>query len=130
MMRNPLEVLGLLTVYLFLVLKWGPRFMANRKAYDLKWIMIVYNIGGSFCCHPPFHNSKPISPPPSSANRCLWPIGVRLGEGLLPERLQHHLPASGLLRNSTGNEDRLLLLRVLRGQSDRSPGHGETSGSS
>lgn len=46
MMRNPLQVLGLLTVYLFLVLKWGPKFMEKRKAYDLKWVMIVYNIGG------------------------------------------------------------------------------------
>ena len=46
MMQNPLQVLGLLTVYLFLVLKWGPKFMEKRKAYDLKWIMIVYNIGG------------------------------------------------------------------------------------
>lgn len=45
MMRNPLQVLGLLTFYLFLVLKWGPKFMEKRKAYDLKWIMIVYNIG-------------------------------------------------------------------------------------
>ena len=46
MMQNPLQVLGLLTVYLFLVLMWGPKFMEKRKAYDLKWIMIVYNIGG------------------------------------------------------------------------------------
>lgn len=47
MMRNPLQVLLLLTGYLFLVLKWGPKFMEKRKAYDLKWIMIVYNIGES-----------------------------------------------------------------------------------
>lgn len=48
MMRNPLQVLGLLTFYLFLVLKWGPKFMEKRKAYDLKWIMIVYNIGRKY----------------------------------------------------------------------------------
>lgn len=122
MMRNPLEVLGLLTVYLFLVLKWGPRFMTNRKAYDLKWIMIVYNIGWSFCFIYPL---RLILIPPFSSNCCLWPIGVCLAEGLLLQRLQYHLPARGLFGDSSGTEDRPLLLRLLRGQSNRSLGHGE-----
>lgn len=29
--------------YLYIVLKQGPKFMKNRKAYDLRGVILVYN---------------------------------------------------------------------------------------
>ena len=39
--KIPLAILG---VYLFFVLYLGPRLMANRKPFSLKWIIIPYNL--------------------------------------------------------------------------------------
>lgn len=41
---SPLPVVGVITLYLFFVNKWGPKFMVNRKAFDLQNIMIVFNL--------------------------------------------------------------------------------------
>lgn len=42
-MKNPLLNAILLATYLFIVLKWGPEFMKNRKPYDLRAVMLTYN---------------------------------------------------------------------------------------
>lgn len=123
MMRNPLQVLGVLTIYLFLVLKWGPNYMKNRPAYDLKWIMIVYNIGewvGNY------KSCRWLSPSSNcSSNRRLWRAGASLNVRLLPERLQPPLSTRRLFANSSRPEDSPILLRLLRAKSYRSLGHGE-----
>ena len=43
MMQNPLYMSATLLSYLFFVLFAGPRFMANRKPFQLKEAMIIYN---------------------------------------------------------------------------------------
>jgi hypothetical protein len=42
-MRSPGPIVGILVVYLFFVLKAGPKWMENRKPFELKKIMIGYN---------------------------------------------------------------------------------------
>lgn len=42
-MQSPLVMSGILLVYLFFVLHLGPKLMANRKPFQLKEAMIVYN---------------------------------------------------------------------------------------
>lgn len=42
-MQSPIPMSGILLCYLFFVLYLGPRFMANRKPFQLKEAMIVYN---------------------------------------------------------------------------------------
>lgn len=41
---SPLYMVGIITLYLCFVNKWGPKFMAHRKAYDLQNVMIVFNL--------------------------------------------------------------------------------------
>lgn len=43
-MSNPLTMFGILAVYLFFILKWGPKYMKNRKPFNINKIIIVYNI--------------------------------------------------------------------------------------
>lgn len=43
LMQSPLVMSGILLVYLFFVLHLGPKLMANRKPFQLKEAMIVYN---------------------------------------------------------------------------------------
>ena len=43
MMQNPVYMSAVLLSYLFFVLIAGPRFMANRKPFQLKEAMIIYN---------------------------------------------------------------------------------------
>lgn len=43
-MVNPLAVIGILTVYLLFVLKFGPLIMKNRPAYKLERVMQIYNV--------------------------------------------------------------------------------------
>lgn len=40
---NPTMVLTLIAGYLYVVKVWGPRYMEDRKAYDLKRIIMAYN---------------------------------------------------------------------------------------
>lgn len=42
-MQNPIPMTTILLGYLFFVLYLGPRIMANRKPFQLKEPMIVYN---------------------------------------------------------------------------------------
>ena len=44
LVANPLPLLALVALYLFIVL-YGPKFMAKRKALNLKYVMMVYNVG-------------------------------------------------------------------------------------
>ncbi|XP_055714746.1 elongation of very long chain fatty acids protein AAEL008004-like [Phlebotomus papatasi] len=44
MMKNPLMLLILVAVYLYFVLKWGPKFMEKRKPFNLERILIVFNV--------------------------------------------------------------------------------------
>lgn len=43
LMSNPIPVAIILISYLFYVLKYGPNHMKNRKAFNLKWLIILYN---------------------------------------------------------------------------------------
>ncbi|XP_034438434.1 elongation of very long chain fatty acids protein 1b [Hippoglossus hippoglossus] len=43
MMQNPISMTATLLSYLLFVMYLGPRFMANRKPFQLKEAMIVYN---------------------------------------------------------------------------------------
>lgn len=40
---SPFPLLFLVAVYLYFVLEWGPKWMADRKPYDLTWPINVYN---------------------------------------------------------------------------------------
>lgn len=42
-MQTPIPMSAILLSYLFFVLYLGPRIMANRKPFQLKEAMIVYN---------------------------------------------------------------------------------------
>lgn len=41
---SPWPVAGIIVLYLCFVNKWGPKYMLNRKAYDLQNTMIVFNL--------------------------------------------------------------------------------------
>lgn len=43
-MESPASMSAILLAYLFFVLYAGPKFMANRKPYQLKEAMIIYNL--------------------------------------------------------------------------------------
>lgn len=43
LMRNPLPGLTIIIAYLYFVLKAGPRWMANRKPFQMNKLLIVYN---------------------------------------------------------------------------------------
>ncbi|KAI5092577.1 elongation of very long chain fatty acids (FEN1/Elo2, SUR4/Elo3, )-like 1a [Silurus meridionalis] len=43
LMQSPVQMTLILVSYVILVLYIGPRFMANRKPYDLKIPMVIYN---------------------------------------------------------------------------------------
>lgn len=40
---SPFVPLGIVAVYLLFVKKWGPSFMANRSAYRIEPLIILYN---------------------------------------------------------------------------------------
>lgn len=41
---SPFPIIGLIGVYTYFVTILGPRWMQNRKAYDLKLIINIYNL--------------------------------------------------------------------------------------
>lgn len=43
LMKSPVPVLSILSLYLFFVLKWGPKWMDKRKPFELKNLLIAYN---------------------------------------------------------------------------------------
>ncbi|XP_014275653.1 very long chain fatty acid elongase 7 [Halyomorpha halys] len=44
LMSSPLPILGILLIYNYFVNKWGPQLMKSREPYDLKNVMILYDI--------------------------------------------------------------------------------------
>lgn len=42
-MSSPVPLLTILTTYLYFSLSAGPRWMKDRKPFDLKYVLIVYN---------------------------------------------------------------------------------------
>lgn len=44
MTGSPFPILGLIAVYVYFVTDWGPNFMKNRPAYDLKNVIKIYNL--------------------------------------------------------------------------------------
>ncbi|KAI4460635.1 fatty acid acyl transferase-related [Holotrichia oblita] len=50
-MSNVWNVVAILAIYLYLIFNLGPKLMENRKPFDLKWILIMYNsFQVLFCC--------------------------------------------------------------------------------
>lgn len=43
LIRSPLPVLIIVILWIYFVLSWGPKFMANRKPFKIQKLMIVYN---------------------------------------------------------------------------------------
>lgn len=43
LIKSPVPGLTIIGLYLYFVLSWGPRYMANRKPYNLNSLLIVYN---------------------------------------------------------------------------------------
>ncbi|XP_022177785.1 elongation of very long chain fatty acids protein 4-like [Myzus persicae] len=43
LMSSPWPVLSILSMYLFFVLKLGPNMMENRKPFNIKYVMLLYN---------------------------------------------------------------------------------------
>ena len=44
LMPSPWPVLGFSTLYIYVVWCAGPAFMKNRQPYDIKLLMITYNL--------------------------------------------------------------------------------------
>lgn len=44
MVGSPIPVAGIITLYLYFVNKWGPKFMDKRQPYDLQTVMSVFNL--------------------------------------------------------------------------------------
>ncbi|KAF7279822.1 hypothetical protein GWI33_006705 [Rhynchophorus ferrugineus] len=47
--KSPLPILGILTLYLLFVLKWGPEYMKNKKPYEMKNVLMIYNLTQVLC---------------------------------------------------------------------------------
>lgn len=45
LMSSPLPQTIIIAAYIYFVTSLGPRIMENRKAFDLKGVLIVYNFG-------------------------------------------------------------------------------------
>lgn len=44
MIASPVPGITILGTYLYFVLSWGPKYMANRKPFKLERLLIVYNL--------------------------------------------------------------------------------------
>ena len=44
LMESPLPTILLCASYVFIVKVWGPRFMRDRKPYEIKPFLIIYNL--------------------------------------------------------------------------------------
>lgn len=42
-MSSPVAIVAILAAYLYFVLSWGPTWMATRKPFELRNVMILYN---------------------------------------------------------------------------------------
>lgn len=43
LLGSPIPGLTIIGLYLYFILSYGPRFMANRKPLNLRYVLIVYN---------------------------------------------------------------------------------------
>jgi GNS1/SUR4 family len=51
-MSNPFKPVTIIAVYLFVVLKWGPKFMENRQPFKLDLLIKCYNLlQVAFCAY-------------------------------------------------------------------------------
>lgn len=41
---SPVYVTVILTTYMSFVLYWGPKFMKDREPFNLKYVIIIYNL--------------------------------------------------------------------------------------
>lgn len=44
LMKTPATVIAILFMYLLFILKLGPSIMSTRKAFTLKYVLMVYNV--------------------------------------------------------------------------------------
>lgn len=44
MLQSPLPTVAIVVSYLYFVRKWGPKFMENRKPFQLYSVMRAYNL--------------------------------------------------------------------------------------
>ena len=49
-MSSPFKPIAIIAIYLFLVLKWGPKWMQNRQPYKLDFLIKCYNLMQVACC--------------------------------------------------------------------------------
>lgn len=47
LMSSPLPTIILITFYL-LTIRWGPQLMSNKEPFQLKWTLVIYNLGVMF----------------------------------------------------------------------------------
>lgn len=45
LMSSPLPQTIIIAAYIYFVTSLGPRIMENRKAFDLKGVLVIYNFG-------------------------------------------------------------------------------------
>uniref|UniRef100_T1D4I5 Elongation of very long chain fatty acids protein n=1 Tax=Psorophora albipes TaxID=869069 RepID=T1D4I5_9DIPT len=50
LMASPVPSSILIAIYLYVIYKWGPSYMENRKPFDLKLIIAAYNIFQVIAC--------------------------------------------------------------------------------
>lgn len=50
MMKSPVIMLSIIATYLAFVTKLGPMFMRDRKPFNLKYVMIAYNLTQVILC--------------------------------------------------------------------------------
>lgn len=50
LMASPVPSTILIAIYLYLIYKWGPNYMENRKPFDLKLVIAAYNIFQVVAC--------------------------------------------------------------------------------
>ncbi|KAJ8954322.1 hypothetical protein NQ318_005909 [Aromia moschata] len=43
LMSSPFYTLGICLAYVYVVKVLGPKFMENRKPFQLKWTLVIYN---------------------------------------------------------------------------------------
>ncbi|KAL7018390.1 hypothetical protein ACKWTF_010732 [Chironomus riparius] len=49
-MSSPFKPIAIIAIYLFIVLKWGPKWMEKRQPYKLDFIIKTYNLLQVACC--------------------------------------------------------------------------------
>ncbi|XP_065174109.1 very long chain fatty acid elongase 4-like [Atheta coriaria] len=50
LMSSPWPTVGLMCLYLYIILDYGPKFMKNRQAFCIDKLLVVYNAVQIICC--------------------------------------------------------------------------------